>query len=677
MRAKNLLILNILLLLPVICLGPAMASTTPSDTVVFSHVSVITMRTDQVLADQTVIVSGGKILKMGPTKDVAVPKDSVTVDGSGKYLMPGLADLHVHLFSSDDLLSYAANGVTTVLNMDGSPMHLRWREQVRRGEILGPAIYTASHTMDGLPPLNEMFFTAEKPETAAAYVRESKRAGYDFIKLYGTLRPDVFRAILQAAAQEKIPVAGHINRQVGALEVLKSNQVLAAHLEDLIFSRFDRPPTDPELVEFADAIAASRITVTPNLNVNPTNAAQLKDLDAVLRSAEADLLPPAAYSQWMPANSRNERNDQTAQQLEQMQQVQTILYKLVRLLNARGVRLVLGTDAAPYGFPGLSAHQELAELVEAGFTPYQALVTATRNPGEFLAENVPSAEHFGTIEEGFAADLLLLAANPLANVQNAKRIDGVMLRGRWLPAAEIGKLQASVRAHNAEIKQRLLEIDAALEMGDMGRAEKAAEPLAVEKPPWIAEWVLMTKARKLQGTKLPAAIQVARWSVRMYPESFSAYTLLADLLMQAGKLSDALPPVRESLRLEPNNAASLNLLEKIQALQEPPRFTPVGTYRIEYTNDQSGETQSSDLLIEAAPDGRLTGKKSDLREKGDQGGEASALRSVQAGRDRLWAVAETPYGPLEFRITVQNTDLTGYWAGPFGRNGKLAGKKIK
>ena len=657
-------------------LFPCMAFSNPrpdlsqSGTVVFSHVNLVAMNSDAVLADQTVIVQAGKISKIGPAKEVSAPANALHVDGTGKFLMPGLADLHVHLYSSDDLLSYAANGVTTVLNMDGSPAVLQWREQVRTGKILGPAIYTAGPTVDGYPPLNEMFVTAENPQDASALVRETRQAGYDVIKLYGTLRPEVFRAILETAAREKISVVGHINRQVGALQVLKSSQVLAAHLEDLLFARFDRPPGDAELQEFADSIAASHITVTPNLNVNPTNIAQLKDLGVVLKSPGAQLLPPAAYSQWMPANNRNERNEQTAQQIEQMNGIQQVLYKLANLLNARGVRLVLGTDAAPYGFPGLSAHQELEELVAAGFSPYQALLTTTRNAGNFIAENVPNAPRFGTISEGNEADLLLLSKNPLSDIRNTERIDGVMRAGHWIPYVTLNSLQAAAQSHAAPIKRRLAEIDAALEAGDIAGAQKIAAPLQSETSPWIAEWVLISKARKLQSAKLPAAIEIARWNTLLYPDSFSAQYLLADMLFQDKKLSEAMVAAKKSQMLEPHNAASANLLEKIATLQQPLRFPAAGAYQIQLQNDQSGEVQTADLLIEENSSGKFSGKKT------DPGGESRALRSIVAGGNRIWAVADTPYGPLELRITVNDKSLAGYWAGTFGNNGRLSGTKL-
>ena len=656
-------------MLPLLVSAPLSASPQPRsqrNTVVISHVTVVPMDMDKegMLQDQTVIVRDGKIWKI--SSGAQTPKDALHIDGHGKYLIPGLADLHVHLFSADDLSAYVFYGITTVLNMDGGPAHLRWRSQVQDGKILGPAIHTAGHTIDGFPPLNEMFLTAETPEQGSALVREQKRAGYDVIKLYGTLRPDVFHAILDAAQQEKIPVVGHINRQVGALEVLKSSQVLAAHLEDLLSARFDHPPSDAELDEFADQISHSRITVTPNLNVNPTNIAQLNSLDAVLRSPSAKLLSPAAYSQWMPANNRNEKNDQTPQQIDFMNGMQQILYKMVLRLQAKNVPMVLGTDAAPYGFPGLSVHQELQELVEAGFSSYQALLTATRNAGTFLAQTFPGSPQTGTVTEGATADLVLLSANPLSDIRHTEDIAGVILRGRWLSAAEIKQRRAATEVRFERTKRDTQRIDAALESGNTVPAVTAAKTAG--DSPCIAEWVLMSKARKLQGKDLDAAIRVARLSAQWYPESFSAAYLLSTLLFERQKFPEASAEVKKSLSREPDNAAALNLSEKIAAVQQPPQFKASGTYQIESVNDQSHDVQKAELWIESDSKGQFRGKIV-------RGNDTGALQSVFAGGDHLWAVADSPFGRMEFRITVRGDDLSGYWAGPFGQNGTLHGTK--
>jgi imidazolonepropionase-like amidohydrolase len=635
----------------------------------FTHVNVVPMDSERVVEDETVLTRGGRISAVGPSSEVAVPAEALRVDGRGRYLMPGLMDLHVHLFSADDLLPYVASGVTTVLNMGGSPRHLKWREEVRTGALLGPTVYTASPIIDGIPPLNETFLTAETPEAGRAIVADQKRAGYDAIKVYGTLRPDVFRAILQAAAENRIPAIGHINRQVGALEVLKSSQVLAAHLEDLLFARFDHLPADAELADFADAIGHSHITVTPNLNVNPASIAQVEDLDAVLNSPDARLLPPAAYSQWMPANNRNERGDEGRQHVEEMKSVQTLLYKLVALLHARGVRLVAGTDAAPYGLPGLSLHQELQELVEAGFSPYAALSTATRNSGDFVAEELSPAPRRGVVAVGDAADLLLLKDNPLRNIANAAKIEGVSLRGRWLPAAELEARETASFARYARVKAKVQRVDGLLEKGEVASAERAATGLGPDGSTWIAEWVLMTKARKLQATKLPEAVEVARLETRLYPDSFSAFYLLADILFQAGDRGRALAAAHRSLALEPHCSATANLVQKIETVAQSPRFAPAGVYEVDYANRVSGELDKATLEIGAESGGALSGSL-----KGPDG-RTSALLSVLAGADRLWAVAATPFGPIEFRLIVKGGALTGDWAAPFGRNGALTGHK--
>jgi hypothetical protein len=144
--------------------------------VVISHVNVVSMDADRVLPDRTVVIEDGKIRRIGAGA-VEAPKNAFQVDGRGKYLMPCLADLHVHLFSPDDLDAYTLYGVCTLLNMDGGPQHLRWRQQVRDGKLLGPTIYTAGHIIDGLPPLNELFLTAETAADGQAIVRREKQAG--------------------------------------------------------------------------------------------------------------------------------------------------------------------------------------------------------------------------------------------------------------------------------------------------------------------------------------------------------------------------------------------------------------------------------------------------------------------------------------------------------------------
>jgi hypothetical protein len=332
--------------------------------------------------------------------------------------------------------------------------------------------------------------------------------------------------------------------------------------------------------------------------------------------------------------------------------------------------MVLGTDAAPYGVPGISVQQELQELVEAGVSPYNALLTATRNAGKFIGTNIPSAPPFGTVTEGSAADLLLLAANPLDNIRNTELIDGVVLHGRWLSSQELENWRRSSERQFQKVKEKLNLIDAAIGSGDTTLARESG---LSAKCQCYAEWVLMTKARKLQQGDLPGAIRVARMNVDLYPESFSAWYLLGDLLFQHHELPAAARNVKTSLALEPHNAAVRNLMSKINALQKPPTFVPIGMYKVEYTNDQTREVVQTELRIERAPDGSLQGTKIDSSTSAKV--NPIALRSVLAGGPYIWTIADTDFGPLEFRITVRGKTLSGYWASPYGRNGHLRGTK--
>jgi len=285
-----------------------------------------------------------------------------------------------------------------------------------------------------------------------------------------------------------------------------------------------------------------------------------------------------------------------------------------------------------------------------------------------MSETFQGTHQFGTIKEGAEADLLLLSSNPLTDIKHTQDIAGLMLRGRWLSADDLGRLRETTEARFDKEKREVDRVDAALESGNMAPAESVAMP--PDGSPPIAEWVLMTKARKLQGKDLAAAVRVARLDAKWYPESFSAPFLLADLLFQSEMVKEASMETAKSLAIEPNNAATRNLATKIAAVQQPVRFTTAGTYRVEYVNDVSHETQKVDLVIEDDTHGHLRGKKT----AGDQ---SSELRSFIAGGDRLWAVSDSPFGPLEFRIVVEGDNLSGYWAGPFGQNGMIKGKKVE
>jgi hypothetical protein len=413
------------------------AQTLPDSAVAFVNVSVLPMDRERVLTGQTVIVRRGAITDVGPADRVTVPDAATRVDGQGKYLMPGLADLHVHFGGPRDmqlalLKLYVANGVTTVLNLRGSSDQLALRKDVAEGKVLGPTIYTAG------PYVNEPFVTT--PDEVERAVVDLKRSGYDFAKMHGDLSREAYRRLHAVGRREGIRVIGHAPRNLGIEAMFEERQYAVVHAEEYIYDRNNSSrhfaQIEPRIPELARATVNAGIWVMPNLTAYKNIGAQINDLDAILARPEMAHMPPGIRESWGPATNPYTRRfgkDLYPGFLERY----AMLEKLVRGFRAAGVKMLVGTDALNTAVvPGSSMHDELADLVAAGLTSYEALRAATANAAEFFAVSGRN----GTVAVGQPGDLVLLEANPLENVANTRRIAGVMLRGRWMSQAEIGTM---------------------------------------------------------------------------------------------------------------------------------------------------------------------------------------------------------------------------------------------
>jgi cytosine/adenosine deaminase-related metal-dependent hydrolase len=356
--------------------------------------------------------------------------------------MPGLVDVHVHLASNPEdeqrsiLKLFVANGVTTVLNLRGTPQILELRSAVAAGRMLGPRIYTSG------PFVNEPFVTtADEVERA---VVAQRRAGYDFAKLHGNLSRAAYTRLIRVARREGIRVVGHAPRNLGVDVMFAERQYALAHAEEFLYDRNNSSPdsslaqVEANVPEHARAMARARMWLMPNLTAFKSIARQVNDLDAVLARPEMRYLPGTVRAGWGPSsNPYTARIDKT--RYPAIMARYRLLERLVHRFQAEGVRLLVGTDAMNTGVvPGFSAHDELADLVAAGQTPYQALHAATANAAEFLGPG----DQRGIVAVRQNADLLLLDANPLTDIANTRRIAGVMLAGRWFSRADIaGMLQ--------------------------------------------------------------------------------------------------------------------------------------------------------------------------------------------------------------------------------------------
>ena len=432
----------------------------PDPPVAFVGVSVIPMTSETVVADQTVIVRGGTIDEIGPRSEIEIPPGAVVVDGSERYLMPGLADLHTHLGieladgvaeGPNQAEVYLAFGVTTILNMGDTLFPrghglMELRDRIYRGELAGPTILTASIAYgpeDGVVPHQ----TVTTYEDGRNHVSESVAAGYDMIKVYTRTPASAFYGIVDQAEEEGVAVVGHIPRQLGLGTSLSRGLVAVTHANQF-WCGFFECKVQRSKVSSAIALLRSHDTVIEStLFLNESFTAMYchdtAAIEAFFARPETKYVHPLVIQHW-----RSQANSWVLQgcRKNDAEPSYQFIQDYSRAFYDAGVRFVLGTDSPPaLGVPGASLLDELRVVRSSlAIGPYEALLLATRNADEFISSTVPGAERFGTVEPGKRADLLLLEANPLQNLANLRRLAGVMARGRWYPADDLTERLARI-----------------------------------------------------------------------------------------------------------------------------------------------------------------------------------------------------------------------------------------
>lgn len=437
----------------------ASRSDTTATTTAFVGVNVVPMDRDTVLENHTVIVRDGRIVSVAPAAEAQVPDDARRIDGAGRWLMPGLAEMHGHVPGPDDpvyaenvLFLYVANGVTTVRNMAGHPSHLALRDRVVAGTLIGPTLHAASPWLG--PDV------AGTPDAARQVVRDHHEAGFDLIKL-GSIPPDAYAAMAEAAHGIGMPFGGHIPEEVGLTGALDARQTSIDHLdryvEFLVPDGAATRGTSPGFfgsgwVHLADegriAEAVRRTLAAGTWNV-PTlslveHLASDEPAEAMIAWPEMRYMPQGVRDGWV--RSKRQFRARPDFQPAAARRLVALRRTLTRALHDAGAPIALGSDAPQFfNVPGFSIHHEMRMMAAAGLTPYEVLVTGTRNPARYFG----TSEEFGTVEPGRRADLVLLEANPLEDLANVRRLAGVMVRGRWLSEADIRSRLEDVAARVA------------------------------------------------------------------------------------------------------------------------------------------------------------------------------------------------------------------------------------
>lgn len=434
----------------------------------FVNVNLVPMTGPEIVAGQAVLIQGKRIVEIGPWDATEIGADEIVVDGKGAYLMPGLADMHMHtcdewegeLWPVSPLNLYLASGVTTIRDLGPQgqdPSYvLRWRDEIKNGSRPGPTIYSAGPIIDGL---------VLDPEGT---VRRQHEQGFDLIKLYSFLSKDEFLAAMTTAKQIGMHTAGHIPFAVGLDGVLAAGMDEIAHIEELDFELMDfsrdarltpdewfayimkqaalqyglsegidfeklKAKVDLVLPAMVEKLARLRTPVCTTMVVGSTIVSKLFEPQAFMARTQNRYLPRPYLESFDKGEERHQRqfrgNESLAifkRELERM---------ILADLHQAGVTLLLSTDAGTDTMglvPGISIHEELRILTENGFTPFEAIATGTINASRVI-EKMTGKGDFGTIEVGKRADLLLVKGNPLEDVANIKALGGVMASGRWYP----------------------------------------------------------------------------------------------------------------------------------------------------------------------------------------------------------------------------------------------------
>jgi imidazolonepropionase-like amidohydrolase len=438
-----------------VCIGQPVVSSADRE-IVFQDVNVIPMDGERVLEHQVVVIKNGKITSIGSLNKIKYPKDAIVISAAGKYLIPGLAEMHAHVPPIDNmdpmkevLTLFIANGITTIRGMLGHPKHLELRAKIKNGEILGPNFYTTGPSFNGM--------SVTSPEAGSDMVRKQKEAGYDYLKLHPGLTRQKFDAIAATAKEVKIPFAGHVSFGVGVWRAIEAGYSSIDHLDGFVEglvpgienmveqqagffgSNVADQADTTQIPKLMKALKSNNIWVVPTQSLAERWISGRYTADDFKKDPDMVYMNPKTVEQWI-TNKNNMMNNPEFN-VSKIENYVKLRRKLILECQKNGVGLLLGCDAPQvFNVPGFSTHNELEYLVRSGLTPYEALRTGTVNVAAYL-----NKKDAGVVKQGAVADLILLNANPLTDIKQTRNIAGVMIGDRWLSReyldAELAKLR--------------------------------------------------------------------------------------------------------------------------------------------------------------------------------------------------------------------------------------------
>ena len=422
------------------------AQTVPGLTA-FTNVTVLPMTSDQVLPGQTVVVRDGVITAAGPAADINVPRGTTVIDGTGRFLMPGLAEMHAHVPPGDNpprqdvediLFLYVSNGITTIRGMLGSDYQIPLAAEIERGEVLGPNFYVGAPSLNG--------GTARTPEQAETLIRTHAEAGYHLQKIHPGVPLAVWDRMVEVADEVGFTFGGHVPADVGLVHAMETGMSTVDHLDGYVqaiasddvqaqvnagtisLGGLARGVDDARLAEIVQLTIDHDVYVVPTMYLWE-NLYGAPDADRILRQPEMKYVSPGTREGWRRRAGTGREGADVYLALRK---------RVLKALSDAGAKILMGTDSPQlFNVPGFALHRELEVMTDAGMSNYEILKSGTATVGEYVASHLGLDGEFGTIAPGQRADLVLLGSSPLEDLANLFDRVGVMVRGRWVPRAEI------------------------------------------------------------------------------------------------------------------------------------------------------------------------------------------------------------------------------------------------
>jgi imidazolonepropionase-like amidohydrolase len=565
---------------------------------VITHVTVIDTTGAPPLIDRTVVMNNHRISSIAGAGKATLPTAARVIDASGKFLIPGLWDMHSHFSDRDYLPLYLANGVTGLRIMFGDSTAREIRKQIAVGTLLGPRMVIGSRIIDGPAPFLPGFISVHTPEEARRAVDEEKQAGADFIKVYSFLPRDLYFAIVSESKKVGLPFAGHTPMSVSVEEASDAGQKSIEHLTGIDGSCSSRA-NDYHLSsqqDLAEMIAAGKSSLAGGSHLaaigvsllDTYSPARCAAVGARFKSNGTWVCPTLVIFRTMAlAGDPSLSNDANIRYLPRDIRVawepqNNYLFKIagvnpaytkrqfqhdfvtVSALQRAGVGIIAGTDTpSPFVVPGFSLADELELYVKAGLSPVEAIRTATYNAALFLGRE----RDFGTIESGKLADMVLLDANPLNDIRNIRKISALVYDGAYYDRAALDAMLGKVE-HLANRKSIAEALSQTVSSGGIDAAIKQYRELKSTQPDAynFDEAELNSLGYELLGNKnFKDAIRVFQLNVEAYPQSGNVYDSLAEAYMDNGDNELAIANYQKSLQLDPANGNAVQMLKKLKS----------------------------------------------------------------------------------------------------------------